>query len=335
MRFGSIQFLWLILLVPLAAAFFVWAFRAKKAALNKFADGETLKHLLRSVSVSKQKIKPVLFIAGLMFTVLALAQPKWGYHWEEAKRRGLDIVIAVDVSKSMLAEDIKPSRLEAAKREIKSLLSVMKGDRVAIVSFAGEAFLQCPLTLDYGTAKLFVDYLSVESIPLGGTDITGAIKCAVKAFEGQEKKHRVLIIITDGEDHSGGALKAAEEAKKEGIVIFTIGIGTGEGAPIPMSDDKGNKTFVKNSSGEIVLSKMDSVLLQKIALITGGKKGTLGAGSFPLEEIYQNEVSKMEKKDLKSSREQRFENRFQVFLFIAILLFVIEAVLDERSGSKS
>jgi Ca-activated chloride channel family protein len=312
----------------------MWFFKAKKDALEKFADSELLKHLLKSVSFRKQKIKPVLFVVGILFLVLALAQPKWGYQWKEVKRKGLDIVVALDVSKSMLSEDIKPNRLDAAKREIKNLINMLTGDRIGIVAFAGSSFLHCPLTLDYGTAKLFLDHLDVDAISHGGTNIGDAIYKSIRAYEGHDKKHRVLILITDGEDHEKTVMDAVEEAKKKGVVIFPIGIGRKEGAPIPYYDEKGVKSFVKDRRGQIVLSKLDSVLLQKIALMTGGKKGSIGTGSFPLEEIYLEEVSRMEKKNLESTSQKRYENRYQWPLFIALLLFVLEAVLNDRRKEK-
>lgn len=330
MRFGNLDYLWLLFLIPVMTLFYMWAFSSKRKALHKFANDDMLKHLLNSVSFAKQRLKPVLFLSGVLFVIIALVQPKWGFLWKEVKRRGLDIVVAIDVSKSMLAEDIKPNRIQVAKREIKSLINILTGDRIGIVAFSGSAFLHCPLTLDYGTAKLFLDNLSVGSIPLGGTDIGEAILKSVRAYEGHEKKHRVLILITDGEDLKGRAMEAVGEAKKQGIVIFTIGIGRKEGAPIPYYDDKGRKSFVKDSDGRVVLSKLDTVLLQKIALMTGGKKGSIGVGSFPLEEIYRDEVSKMEKRELESSKQKWFGNRYQWPLFIAVFFFVFEAVLSER-----
>lgn len=333
MQFGNAHFLWLLVLIPLAAAFYVWAFRRRAQALERFAHGALLGQLVRTVSMRKKIIKATSIVFGVLFLILALSQPKWGYHWEEVKRRGIDIVVAIDVSKSMMAEDVKPNRLEGAKREIKSLIGMLKGDRIGIVAFAGSAFLQCPLTLDYGTAKTFVDHIDIESIPRGGTDIGGAIRTAVKAFEGHEKKYRVLILITDGEDHEAGVMDAVEEAKREGIVIFPVGVGRQEGAPIPVVDESGQKTFVKDEEGNVILSKLDPVLLQKIALMTGGKKGTIGAGSFPLEGIYA-EVSKMEKKELESSRQKRYEHRFQWFLFAALLCFVFETLLTERKNVR-
>lgn len=335
MQFGNLHYLWLMLLVPALIAFFIWAFRSRQHALEQFADRKLLDFLLQSTSRPKQILKSVLVVAGIFFAILALIQPKWGYHWEEMKRKGLDMIVALDVSKSMLAEDIKPNRLEAAKREVKSLVNLLKGDRIGIVAFAGTSFLQCPLTLDYGTAKLFLDNIDVDSVPKGGTDIGGAIRTAIKAYEGHEKKHRVLILVTDGEDLEEGVMEAVEEAKKQGIIIFPIGIGRQEGAPIPVVDERGQKTFVKDPEGKVVLSKLDPVLLQKIALMSGGKKGSIGTGSFPLEEIYQEEVSKMEKKELESSRQKRYEHRFQAPLFAAILCFVLEACLTERKARST
>lgn len=332
MRFGNLHYLWLLLIIPVCGIFFIWAVKSKRRALEAFAKREVLFHLVELVNFKAQKIRMLIFLAVLLLLIITLIQPKWGYHWKEVKRKGLDIVVALDLSKSMLAEDIKPNRLEGAKREIKSLINIIKADRIAIVAFSGSAFLQCPLTLDYGTAKLFLDNLDVNSMSLGGTDIGEAINVSVGAFEGHEKKHRVLILITDGEDHADKVMRAVEEAKKQGVVIFTIGIGKQEGAPIPFMDEHSRKGFVKDTEGNIVLSKLDPVLLQEIALLTGGKKGTIGAGSFPLEEIYSREVSKMEKKELRSQRQKRFDNRFQWPLFMAIFLYVIEAVLIERKS---
>ena len=172
--------------------------------------------------------------------------------------------------------------------------------------------------------------MDTTAVAAGGTNIGLAIEKAVAAFEGHTKKHRVLILITDGEDHEAKVMEAVELAKKQGVVIFPIAIGKAEGAPIPVLDEKGRQGFVKDKQGKIILSKLDSVLLQKIALMTGGKKGSIGRGNFPLEEIYQEEVSRMEKKELASSRQKRYENRFQIPLFIALILFSLEAVMSER-----
>ncbi|MDP3980639.1 MAG: VWA domain-containing protein, partial [Chlamydiota bacterium] len=169
-------------------------------------------------------------------------------------------------------------------------------------------------------------------IPRGGTDIGGAILTAVRAFEGHERKHRVVFLLTDGEDHAGKVMEAVEEAKKAGAIIFTISIGRAEGGPIPFIDEDGHKSFIKDEDGNVVISKADQIILQKIALMTGGKKGTIGAGQFPLEELYENEVGKMEKKELESTRQKRFENRFQWPLFAAMILLVIEAIMSERKG---
>ncbi|MBF0254315.1 MAG: VWA domain-containing protein [Candidatus Omnitrophica bacterium] len=330
MIWGNPHALWMLALIPALAVFVVFARRARQRALERFTGSALSEVLSRAVSRPRRRLKTLILLAALAMTVAALAQPKWGYEWQEVKRRGLDIIVALDVSKSMLAEDVKPNRLEAAQREVKSLINRLQGDRIGIVAFAGTSFLSCPLTLDYGTSKLFVDHLDPDIIPLGGTDIGGAIRTATAAFEGHEKKHRVLFLITDGEDHSASAETAAREAKDQGIVIFPIGIGKREGSPIPETLADGQTGYVKDRSGQVVLSKRDDVLLQKIALKTGGKMGLIGGGSFPLDEMYDDEVSKMEKRELESVRQKRYENRFQIFLIIALLLLVAEAMISER-----
>ena len=332
MQFGNLNGFWLMALPPLLGVFYAWAFKRRRTLLFRFADASLAGGLVRSVSVAKRVIKAGLMVLALFFMVLTLTEPKWGFHWENVKRRGLDMVVALDLSKSMAAEDAKPNRLEAAKREVKSLIHVMTGDRIGIVAFAGSAFLQCPLTLDYGTAKLFVDALDLDTVPLGGTDIGGAIRTAVKAFEGYEKKYRVLILITDGEDHQDRVMEAVEEAKQQGVIIFPVEVGRPEGAPIPTADENGQQTFVKDAAGQVVLSKANAVLLEKIALLTGGRKGRIGTGQFPLEEIYKSEVARMEKRELESSRQKRYEHRFQGFLLMAFMALVAEGLLSERKG---
>lgn len=330
MLFENLRYLWFLLLIPSIGFIYYYGWRVKEKLINEFACIEVHQHILLSVSKKKPKVKLLLILIAFFLMVIALTSPKWGYHWEELKRKGLDILIAIDVSKSMLTEDVKPNRLEVAKREIKSLISLMKGDRVGLVSFSGSSFLQCPLTLDYSTAKLFVDALNIESIPRGGTDIGGAILKAITAFEGHEKKHRVLFLITDGEDHEGRVMQVIDKAKEAGVIIFPIAIGRTEGGPIPIHDEKGRKIFVKDRNGNVVISKANQVLLQKIALWTDGRKAAIGAGQFPLEEIYKEEVSKMEKKEMESVSHKRFKNRFQLPLIIALLLLVVESTITER-----
>jgi len=330
MRFanlGAIHLLWFVVLLVL---FYFWAFKKRRAAMERFAQKDLITDLTSSLDKRNQKLKIILIILAVFLIVLSFLRPQWGFHWQEVKRKGLDIIIAVDTSKSMLASDVKPNRLERAKLAIKDFTRHLQGDRVGLIAFAGEAFLQCPLTVDYGGFLLSVDSLNVNIIPRGGTSISGAIKEAIRGYEGGLKKYKVLILITDGEDHEGNAEKAAEEAKKEGVKIFCIGIGTPEGELITLTDEKGNKTFLKDSQGNVVKTRLDETTLQKIALTTGGSYIRSGATQFGLDLIYEEKLSKMEKRELESKLAKQFEERFQIPLGLAFLLLLGELFISER-----
>ncbi|MBN1493998.1 MAG: VWA domain-containing protein [Candidatus Omnitrophica bacterium] len=324
MQFGDLNYAWFLLLIPGVIMLFRFAGMRKKIAEQKFADLDLVKQLTMHVDSTRVTFKKVLLVLTFTLMVLSLMQPKWGFHWEEIKRKGIDIVVALDLSKSMLAEDIKPNRLERARMEIKNLINILQGDRIGIVTFAGTSFIHCPLTLDYATAKTFLDALDTDLIPEPGTNIGGAIEKALRSFEGVDKQHQVLILITDGEDHEEKVMESVKDARSKGVIIYTIGIGSKVGAPIPITDEQGNKVYLKDRSGQVVVSKMDSEMLQKIALMTGGKNGTIGGAQFPLEDIYLNEISKMEKKELGSMRRKKYENRYQWPLAIALLLLLLE-----------
>ncbi|MFC1576687.1 VWA domain-containing protein, partial [Candidatus Omnitrophota bacterium] len=222
MRFGDIQaayFLWIVLVV---GVFYFWSFKRRKKAMEDFAQKELLNEIAGSLDVSKQKFKALLIILALFFSIIALSRPKWGFHWEEVHRQGIDILIAIDTSKSMLAEDVKPNRLERSKLAVKDLVKKLKGDRIGLIAFSGTAFLQCPLTVDYNGFILSLDSLSVDTVPKGGTSISSAIAEAIKTLRKEPEKYRILVIITDGEDHEGNPIRAAEAAKKADIQIFCI-----------------------------------------------------------------------------------------------------------------
>jgi Ca-activated chloride channel family protein len=251
------------------------------------------------------------------------------------KREGVDIVIALDCSHSMLAQDFKPSRLEKAKQEMNGLISRMRGDRVGLVAFAGVAFIQCPLTLDYSAAGMFLDIMDENLIPRPGTAVGDAIRTSIAAFNQKERKYKVLILLTDGEDHGSDPLKAAEEAAAEGIRIYTIGIGSVQGEPVPVKNKRGMVTgYKKDREGSVVVSKLDQTTLQKIALTTGGKYYHATSGEMELEKIY-SEISKMEKKELEGKLMTQYEDRYQIFIFLAIVCLTIEFLLSERRGRKS
>ena len=239
MRFGNISYLFLLWVIPVLAVFYLYAFRKRDRLLALFCGKELVSELAPQLKKSRRVIKAGFILAGMTFGIIALTQPQWGFHWEEIKRVGVDIIIAIDVSESMLAQDVKPSRLERAKREVYDLIELLEGDRIGLIAFAGTSFVQCPLTLDYGACKMFLDYIDTDLIPVQGTELGDAIRTAIKAFSKRERKSKALILITDGEDHQGNPLEAAKEAEKEGIKIFTIGVGQEGGAPIPAKDGSG------------------------------------------------------------------------------------------------
>jgi Ca-activated chloride channel homolog len=334
LRFAHPQLFQLYWLLPVLIGFFIWSFRKRKRLLKNIGDEELINQLTLSVSRKKQFWKLALVLMAFIVLVFALADPQIGTRLEEVRRRGVDIFIALDVSKSMLAEDIPPNRLEKAKHEISGLIDQLEGDRIGLICFAGIAFVQCPLTLDYNAAKLFLNDIDTQIIPQPGTAIGSAISLARRSFVSQEMKYKVLILITDGEDHEGNPVDMAKEATKDGIIIYTIGIGSQQGAPIPEYDSYGNRVgYKKDRSGQVVTSKMDVLTLEKIAFETGGKYYISSSGESELEKIYQ-EISQMEEKELSSRQFTQFEDRFQIFLIIGLVILIVETLLSERRKIK-
>ena len=297
--------------------------------MQKFAKGELLSEIAASFDYQKQRLKAVLVLLILLCGVLALMRPQWGFQWQELKRRGLDILIAIDTSKSMLATDVKPNRLERSKLAVKDLIKKLEGDRIGLIAFAGTAFLQCPLTVDYDGFLLALDDLSVNTIPRGGTSISQAIDVALKSYEGGQKKYKILVIITDGEDHEGDVVRAAERAHKENVKIFCIGIGTTEGELIQLTDEAGHKMFLKDKEGNVVKSRLNEELLKKIALTTGGTYVRSSGAEFGLDFIYEDKISKMEKREIKSQMAKLYDERFQIPLAIALILLVVEMFIPD------
>jgi len=334
MRFAAANFSFGFIIILALVLFYYWAAKARKAALERFAQKEMLSELLSRLDYKKRFLKLSLMVLAISLMLFALMRPQWGFHWEEVKRRGVDILIALDTSKSMLAEDVKPSRFERSKLAIKDLTRNLKGDRIGLIAFSGNAFLQCPLTLDYGGFSLSLDNTGIDSIPKGGTSITSAIKEALRSYEGGQKKYKVLIIITDGEDHEGALEQACEEAKKEGIRIFCIGIGTKDGELIPVTDEAGRKSFLKDRQGNVVKSRLDETSLQKIALNTGGVYIRATNAEFGLELVYRERIARMEKRELEAKMNRHYEERFQLFLWLALFLLLLECFISDKKTIK-
>ena len=321
---------WAFLFVIILTGIFVYGLKLKKKLLSLFGKFELIKVFSENIDYSIYTKKAILLILIIFLIFLSLSRPQWGTKIHKIERRGLNIIVLLDVSKSMLATDMVPNRLEKAKYEIANFIDNLKGDRIGIVIFAGEAFLQCPLTIDYGACKMLLNIVDTDSIPKPGTDIGGAIEYAMKTFPESDKKNKVMILLTDGEDHIGDALNSAEKAKKEGIIIYTIGVGTENGELIPIRDEQGRIVgYKKDKEGNPVLSKLDEVTLQKIALITKGKYYRATSGEIELKKVY-DDILKMEREKIFGREFSQKEDRFQWFLLPATLLFIYEILLRER-----
>ncbi len=323
LRFANSYFLTALWLLPLLIVFFVWVFRAKKRALARFGHLELVRKLSRNTSKRRQVWKSIWITVAVAMLILGAARPQIGTKIEEVKREGVDILVALDVSKSMLARDVAPSRLEKAKHEVEGFIKRLRGDRIGLIAFAGVPFVQCPLTLDYGAAGIFLDVMDPNLIPTPGTAIGSAIEKAIETFDQQERKHKVLVLITDGEDHKGDALEMAKEAERQGIVIYTVGIGSPKGQPIPDADG------YKKNQGEVIITKLDELTLEKIALQTNGKYFRATSGEDELDKIY-DEIFAMEKKELGSLQISQFEDRFQWLAGLALFFLLVELILPER-----
>ncbi|MGA1871616.1 MAG: VWA domain-containing protein [bacterium] len=333
MKFGNSSF-WIISLfwtIPALIFFYIYEFKKKQRLIEQFCQSSLRDYIIPNISWGRQRLKAFFLLVVLFFLIFSLLQPRWGFHWEKIKRHGVDIMVAVDVSSSMLAEDVKPNRLERAKRELYDLLKMMEGDRIGLIAFAGTSFVQCPLTLDYGAFKMFLEYLSPDLIPVPGTAIYRSIKTAMESFERTEKGSKAIILITDGEDHEEDPLKIAEEAKKRGIKIYPIGIGAEEGVPIPLPDGSG---FKKDRDGNLILTKLDEPSLQKLAIATDGSYVRSVTGDMDLERIYLEDIRKLKQRKLGSERKKVWEERFQWFIFIALLFLVLEAIMPEKKSSQ-
>lgn len=308
----------------------VWAFRNRKQALERLADVGLLPQLVEQVDWRSRTLKAAIVTLGTLFLLIALIGPQWGFRWREIRRRGVDLVIALDVSKSMLAQDVKPSRLARAKLAIQELVPMLKGDRIGLVAFAGTSFVQCPLTVDYGAFLLTLDELDTNSIPRGGTAMTPAIRDSLKVFASSAPESRALILMTDGENHEEDPLSAAKEAAKLGVKIFTVGIGTPEGELIPITDEQGNQTFLKDREGRTVKSRLEEGLLRQIALETGGGYVRATTTSFGLDLIYHDRIAQLHQQESEGTMKKQHELRFQWALAVALLLLVCEPLIGDR-----
>jgi len=323
---GILNFIWLVF--PLFL-FLFYSVKKRRDILARFADVSAVASLVKGISTQRVILKYAILVLAFVMMVVALARPQFGTKEEYIVRKGVDIFVCLDVSKSMLAEDIKPNRLIKAKHEIGKLIDILQGDRIGLVVFAGESLIQCPLTLDYSAAKMFLDVVTPGMVSRGGTSVESAIKTAVGGFVASEKKHKVVIILTDGEGHEDNPVSAANNAMEEGVIIYTIGIGSTKGEPIP---EKKNMGYKKDEDGNVVMSRLDEDVLRNVALKTGGKYFRSSGEEKELKGIY-NRINKMEKKEVGSKQFTQFEERFQYPLAFALLLIALELLVPERNKS--
>jgi len=319
---------WLFSLIIVFTLFFLFTYFRNKKLLEKFAQNDLANQLIFDFSPYKKLIKFFVLIIGLIFLILTLANPLIGTKLVEGRRQGIDVVIAIDVSNSMLAEDIKPNRLERAKQMVMRLIDKLINDRIGIIVFAGESFVQLPLTTDYSAAKLFTSYIDTDIVPTQGTAIGSAIELAVEKFNFDEKRKKALIIITDGENHEDDAISAAELAVRNNFVIHTIGMGTLTGGPIPIFAN-GKKEFLKDNTGSVVTTRVDPVMLEKIASIGGGEF-VLNSGVDPDLSQIVDKIAKMEKKEYETKIYSSFDSQYQYPLAFALLLLILELFITER-----
>lgn len=330
MEWGQLKnFVWLWILPAAAFVYFLSSAR-KKFQIRRFGDAELVRRLITSFNPLMRFAKRGCLLAAFLFMVLALCQPHLKTKEVTVERKGIDVMIAVDVSRSMLSKDIAPTRLDKAKLELADLIDRLRRDRIGIVAFAGEAFIQCPLTLDKSAVKLFLSAINPNLIPTPGTAIGPAILVATQAFNEKEKDFKAVILLTDGEDHESNPLGAAKKAKEQGVRIFTIGLGTADGSTVP--GESAEEGFMKDKQGRVVISKLDEGLLKQIARETGGDYYRSTTGELEVDRIV-DEINKMSQKGLKSEKMIEYEENFRYFLIPAFALLLLELFLSERKRS--
>lgn len=329
LNFARTSMLFWIWAVPVLFLFFLYGIRKRRRLLRHFASARTLPALVPSEDRRGLRAGLILLAAG--FGILALAGPRYGFHWEEIQQEGVELVVALDCSRSMLATDVSPTRLDRAKREIFDLLGRLRGDRVGLVAFAGTAFLQCPLTIDYSAFYMFLDALGPDMLPVGGTDLAAAVHASLDAFGPPAEADRAVILITDGEQTGeGDPLEAAKAASEAGVRLFCIGVGGPSGVPVP---DPGGG-LRKDAAGNIVITRLDEPALQKMVATTGGTYVRSVAGDMDLDTIYERDIrGRMEAAAIEGGQRRVWEDRYQWPLALAVLALLVEMLLPPGTGN--
>lgn len=333
LRFAHIEFLWGLALVPVLIILFIWVSRWKRKALARFGDKKVVALMIPEVSLSKPYLKFTLFIIAYTFLLLAAADPQIGSKMEEVKRKGADIMILLDVSNSMLSQDLSPNRLENAKQAISQLIDNMHDDRIGIIVFAGQAYVQLPITTDYSAAKLFLNTINTNMVPTQGTAIGAAIDMGMQNFDFKDGTGKSMILITDAENHEDDAVAAANAAHDKDVVINVVGVGSEQGAPIPIIKDGKQAGFHTDSAGKVVISKLDENMGKEIAAAGGGVYVRATNANSGLN-IVMDQMSKIDRKQYDAKSFKDFEDRFQVLLALALILLVVEFFISNRKSLR-
>jgi len=328
-RFEHISFLYLLLGIPVFTILFVLGLRMKQAALKRLGDSNILNRLIPDASKEKVILKFIILNIAYVFLVIGIANPQTGSKLEKIQRKGIDIVVALDISNSMLAQDIKPDRLSRAKQALFKLIDKLQGDRIGIVIFAGKAYTQLPITTDYAAAKMFVSTISPKDIPSQGTAIGEAIALGIESFEENEQS-KAIIIITDGENHEGNAMEEAQVASQMDIRVYTIGMGLPDGSPIPVINSYGQQTgFKKDREGNTVITRLNEVMLQQVAAAGDGDYVRANNTQAGLNKILEK-INALEEGEIETRMFTDYEDQFQYFLGFGLLLFFLEFLIFDR-----
>lgn len=326
-RFENPAFLYLLIIIPVFILIRLLGIRKRKRKLKKFGDIELVKQLMPDVSYSRRALKFWLMMAALALIIVMLARPQMGTKISQEKRSGIEVIISLDISNSMRAEDVVPSRLDKSKMLIENMVDNFTNDKVGLVVFAGDAFIQLPITSDYVSAKMFLQNVDPSLIATQGTDLAGAIDLSSKSFTQQDKVGRAILIITDGEDHEGGAVEAAKKARKNGIRVFVLGVGSPKGSPVP----DGNGGYMKDNTGQEVMSALNEDMCKQIAEAGGGAYIHVDNTSLAQRQL-NDELTRLQKGDLSSVIYSEYDEQFQAVGILVLLLLVIETLILERKN---
>ena len=328
-RFANPDFLYLLLLLPLIVAVYLYSNHRRRQNIRKYGDPALLKELMPTISKYRPDVKFWLTFSALALIIIMLARPQFGSKMETVKRSGVETVIALDISNSMLAEDVAPSRLEKSKKLIARLIDTFNNDKVGLNVFAGEAFTQLPITSDYISAKMFLESINPSLISTQGTDIGAAIRLAIKSFTPNDGVGKAIIVITDGENHEGGAIEAAQEAAEKNMQVFILGVGSPNGSPIPV--ERGSNDFRRDKNGEVIVTKLNEAMCQEIAKAGNGVYIRVD-NSNSAEKILNEQIAKLAKSDVESQVFTEFDEQFQALAWLILILLVVEMLILERKN---